>query len=381
MWASCLAARTLLSLIFTHKIASAAYFWRILANNSILLLAKINTVLKAPNVIPNSQIRQIFFLVIITILFGLIFWNLRLFVPALLGAYTLYVLLRTPVNYLTEKRGWNNKLSAGLLMLVSFGIILVPINAIIRQASRKLIDAFKDPQEVFRTAQTLISNLEERMGMELMTPERIKALSDWGVQELSNILNATLFGLLVLLVTYFILWFMLTEGKKMETSFFEWLPLKHGNIEYLRKELNDLVYSNAIGIPLMGLIQGTFGLIGYSLAGVEDVWFWVLLTFIAGMIPFLGVALAFVPLTFVLLAKGMTGSAAFVFVYGMVVIGSVDNLARMWLLKKIGHTHPLVTLFGVVIGLQLFGFIGFIFGPIMIAMFLLLLKIYVKEFR
>jgi predicted PurR-regulated permease PerM len=53
----------------------------------------------------------------------------------------------------------------------------------------------------------------------------------------------------------------------------------------------------------------------------------------------------------------------------------------MWLLNKIGHTHPLITLFGVIIGLQLFGFIGFIFGPIMIAMFLLLVKIYMKEFK
>ncbi len=331
--------------------------------------------------IPNSQIRQVLLLLFIAILFGLIFWNLQLFIPSLLGAYTLYVLLRNPVKYLTERRGWNVKLAAGLLMFASFCVILLPINFLIRQAGSKLIEGFKDPQQVFVNAQTLIANLEGRIGMELVTPDRIKALSEWGVQELGGALNATLTGLLLLLIAYFILWFMLTEGKKMETSFFEWLPLKSENIEYVRKELNDLVYSNAIGIPLMGLIQGAFGLIGYSLAGVEDVWFWVLLTFIAGMIPFLGVSLAFVPLSFVLLAKGMTGSAAFVFVYGFVIIGSVDNLARMWLLKKIGHTHPLITLFGVIIGLQLFGFIGFIFGPIMISMFLLLLKIYAKEFR
>jgi predicted PurR-regulated permease PerM len=62
-------------------------------------------------------------------------------------------------------------------------------------------------------------------------------------------------------------------------------------------------------------------------------------------------------------------------------VGSVDNLARMWLLKKIGHVHPLITLFGVIVGLKLFGFIGFIFGPILIAMFILLLRIYHKEFN
>jgi predicted PurR-regulated permease PerM len=174
---------------------------------------------------------------------------------------------------------------------------------------------------------------------------------------------------------------MLTESKKMESSFFNWLPLKSDNIEYVRKEINDLVFSNALGIPLMGVVQGTAGFVGYYLAGVPDIWFWVVLTFISGMLPLVGVALAFVPLGLLLLSQGQTGSAVFVFLYGFFIIGSVDNLARMWLLKKIGHTHPLITLFGVIIGLQLFGFIGFIFGPILISLFILLVKIYLKEFH
>ena len=132
---------------------------------------------------------------------------------------------------------------------------------------------------------------------------------------------------------------------------------------------------------MMGVVQGLFGFIGYRLAGVDDLWFWVFMTFIAGMIPFLGVSLAFVPLSIVLYSKGLTGEAAFILLYGVFVIGTVDNVARMWLMRKIGHTHPLITLFGVIIGVQLFGFIGFIFGPILIAMFLLLAKIYIKEFK
>jgi predicted PurR-regulated permease PerM len=52
----------------------------------------------------------------------------------------------------------------------------------------------------------------------------------------------------------------------------------------------------------------------------------------------------------------------------------------MWLLKKIGDTHPLVTLFGVIVGLKLFGFVGFVFGPIMISVLLMLVGLYSKEF-
>jgi predicted PurR-regulated permease PerM len=66
--------------------------------------------------------------------------------------------------------------------------------------------------------------------------------------------------------------------------------------------------------------------------------------------------------------------------YGFGVIGTVDNVLRFSLLKKIGNVHPLTTVFGVIIGLNLFGFIGLIFGPLLISLFMLLLKIYSTEF-
>jgi predicted PurR-regulated permease PerM len=331
--------------------------------------------------IPISLIRQILLLLLIASLFGLIFWNLIIFVPALLGAYTLYVLLRGPTRYLTETRHWNHKISVSTMMLLSFVIILLPINGFIWILSTKVMDGFRNSEKIIKPLERAILKLERFTGIDLLTTDRIQQLSEWGVGEVSKAVNATLFGLLILLITYILLWFMLIKGKKMEHAFFNCLPFKESNIEYIRRELNNLVYSNAIGIPLMGLVQGFAGLIGYWLVGVEDLWFWVFMTFIAGMIPFLGVMLALVPLSLVLISKGMNKEATFILIYGFLVIGSVDNFARMWLLNKIGHTHPLITLFGVIIGLPLFGFVGFVFGPIMITMFLLLITIYNKEFK
>jgi predicted PurR-regulated permease PerM len=80
------------------------------------------------------------------------------------------------------------------------------------------------------------------------------------------------------------------------------------------------------------------------------------------------------------LANGMTWQGIGLFLYGFIVIGSVDNVFRFWLQKRIGDTHPLVTVFGVIIGLNLFGFIGLVFGPILLSLFLLLIEIYAKEF-
>lgn len=67
-------------------------------------------------------------------------------------------------------------------------------------------------------------------------------------------------------------------------------------------------------------------------------------------------------------------------IYGFGIIGTVDNIFRFMLQKKMGDVHPLITVFGVIIGLNLFGFIGLIFGPILISMFILLVKVYMNEF-
>lgn len=331
--------------------------------------------------IPFAQIRQILLLLLISALFVLIFWNLYSFISALLGAYTLYLLLQKPMTYLIERHKWPIKWAAALLLVVSFLGLLLPMTMLLQMLRIELMSGIENADQIAQNFQNIVQQMEAKIGFQVITSERLKSISAWLIQEGSFILNATLSGLLMLLITYFILWFMLTETKKMEHSFFNWMPLKDENIKYFKEELNKLVYSNALGIPLMGIVQGTAGLIGYTLAGVEDIWFWVFLTFIAGMIPFLGVMLAFIPLAVVLFSKGMVNQAIFIFVYGMVVIGSVDNLARMWFLKKIGHTHPLITLFGVIMGLKLFGFVGFIFGPITIAMFFLMTKIYIKEFK
>lgn len=330
--------------------------------------------------IPNIQIRQILLALMIAVLVILLFWNLRFFVPAVLGAYTLYVLLRGPLRWLTDRWHWPKGLATAVLMLLSLAAVVLPLNWLVRLLNQRIAALLQSMPELLANAESLLHNLEQRYGIAILTPANLESLSNFGMREAQGVLGATVNGLIIVLVMFVILWFMLTEGDRMEKSFFDWLPLRAENTAYMRRQLNDLVYANALGIPLMGVVQGLAGLLAYWLIGVPDPWLWFGVTFLTGMMPIFGVALAYIPLSLILLAQGQPISALLVFLYGLIVIGSVDNLARMWLLKKIGHTHPLVTLFGVIAGLKLFGFMGFVFGPIMISLCLLLFKIYDKEF-
>lgn len=169
--------------------------------------------------IPNVKIRQVLFLLLISAIFGLIFWNLRFFIPALLGAYTLYVLLRKPISYLVEVRHWKPKLATASAMVLSFFVLLIPVYALIGSANGRVAAGFQNSQQIYESTQKAILDLESRFDIHLLTPERIASFSEWVVQLASGMLNATLGGLLMLLLAYFILWFMLTEDKKLELLF------------------------------------------------------------------------------------------------------------------------------------------------------------------
>jgi predicted PurR-regulated permease PerM len=107
---------------------------------------------------------------------------------------------------------------------------------------------------------------------------------------------------------------------------------------------------------------------------------WGFLTGIFAFFPIIGTMMIWVPLVVYLFSQGMNVQASGLMIYSLIITGNVDYLARVTLMKKIGNVHPLITIFGVIIGLQLFGFMGFIFGPLIFSYFIVLIKIYAHEF-
>jgi predicted PurR-regulated permease PerM len=331
--------------------------------------------------IPNNAIRQVLILATIITLGITLFIQLKSLIPAFLGAYTLYVLLRKWMFILQGRYKWKKGLSAAVLMLLSFLIILLPIFLVVNMLTSKVAFAMEHSQEVLSSLQTFIQKIESQYKFHILTDANLEKVTTWGGDTLPKILGATFDTLTGIVIMYFILFFMLVDGRKMESSFYDWVPLKDENTLLLRKELNSMVYSNAIGIPLIAIVQGVFGLIGYLILGVDEPWFWFVITCITSMLPVVGAAVAYIPVALLFFAAGSNGKGLIMLLYGFGVIGSVDNLFRFWVLRRIGDVHPLITGFGVIIGVGLFGFIGLIFGPILISLFLVLIKIYASEFN
>jgi predicted PurR-regulated permease PerM len=160
----------------------------------------------------------------------------------------------------------------------------------------------------------------------------------------------------------------------------DFIPVSKSNLKIIGKEIQSMVRSNALGIPLVAIVQGIVALIGFLIFGVANPFFWFVIVTIGSMIPFVGTLVGILPVFILELSTGHTFQAWGILIYGFVVVGLSDNIVRLYVLKKIDNVHPLITLVGVIVGVPLFGFIGLIFGPLLISLFLVLLSIYRKEY-
>jgi predicted PurR-regulated permease PerM len=332
------------------------------------------------HVIHQNRIRQILLLVVIALLGILLFRELYFFLPALLGAVTLYMIMRKMMFYLTVKRKWRKVWAALLLMFVSMIIIMFPIGILINMLSSKVSYVIDHSNEMIESLKKVVATIELRFNFQLVSEENLNKLGYLLAKCLPKLLSATFNTLGTIFFMYFLLYFMLINAKSMEKDLYEHVPLKDANVDKLSFEMHNMVISNAIGIPVIALLQGIVALIGYFIVGVSEPWFWFVVTCITAMIPIVGAALAYVPLAIIFFANGQNWQGVFLLLFGFGVVGTVDNVFRFTLAKKIGNVHPLVTVFGVIIGLNLFGFLGLIFGPLLISLFMLFLKIYSSEY-
>lgn len=330
--------------------------------------------------INQTSIRQLSFYVLLVAMGIFLFNQFSSFIPALLGAITLYVMMRGSMHQLITKKKMRRTWAASLLMLASFLIFLVPAVFTINMITSKIGYAIEHSTDTINTITAYIDTLEKKYGIELMSDENIRTLSNLIADKLPNILGATFNSLTTVFMMYFILFFMLTSTRDLEYWLYRNIPLKDENLLLIGSELRKLVVSNALGIPLTAILQGIVAFFGYWLLGTDDLGFWFVFTCIAAMIPFVGAALAYVPVAILFFASGNNTNGIIMLIYGFGIVGAVDNIFRFALQKRMGDVHPLITVFGVIAGLNLFGFIGLIFGPILIAMFILLIRIYINEF-
>lgn len=318
-------------------------------------------------------------LVVLIIALGIIlFKQAQPFLTGILGGFALFVMLRNPTYWLQKKMK-----PALANWIVTVGItlfILVPLCLFGWVIVQQITELHIDPKSIIEPSQKVISFIKERTGYDLLSENTLGFVATQASSIGQSIMSNVSSMLINLFVAIMILYFMLQGGRKMEAYFSSLLPFTPQNKKDVLSKVQIIVRSNTIGIPLLAIIQGIISLGGYLLCGAPNPLLAAVLTAFASIIPIVGTVIIWLPICIYFLIIGDWVHALILFCYGTIIVAQSDNLIRFILQKKMADIHPLITIFGVVAGVPLFGFMGVIFGPLLVSLFLLFVDMFRKEY-
>ncbi|HQU52435.1 MAG TPA: AI-2E family transporter, partial [Saprospiraceae bacterium] len=226
----------------------------------------------------NNRIRQVLLLAVIIGLFVLLVSNLYAFVPGMLGAITLYILSRTWYDYLTRRKHWNKVFTAILFMLLFIIGLGIPIYFSIDILASRVNTVFSNTQDLVKGFYSISRSVNEFIGFQVLTEENIQHVLSTLSDSVPGFLNSTIMILANLAMLLFIVFFMFVHEEEMAKVISGIIPLRHRNIYILSEETKRMIRANAIGIPLISIIQGLFATLGYWLFDVPQYGMWGFLT-------------------------------------------------------------------------------------------------------
>jgi predicted PurR-regulated permease PerM len=270
-------------------------------------------------------------------------------VAMIVGSVSLYTLAR---ELLVIGRVLQERLTIG-----------TPFDALGPRAVRLLSDLHIDRA---RAAEQLDNLLAEGQG---------KAVAAAGV-----VLQATTGGMLGLLIALITQLYVLVEWPQISFRLESVLPLEPRHTRALMIEFSEVSRSVLVGTVVTAVVQGALAAVGFAIAGVATPLTWGLLTAMSSLLPVVGTFLVWVPIAGFQIWTGHVGSGVFILVWGFFIVSlATDYIIRPRLVGGKGHGHPLLTLVALIGGIEVMGFAGLIVAPIVMSLFIAVLKIYERD--
>jgi predicted PurR-regulated permease PerM len=330
---------------------------------------------------PRQQ--YVLLIVCLLVLAGLVLFGLGSYITGLFGAGILYVVFRPWWAALVHKRRWNRPLASATLLTFALVVIILPFTAL----SVMLVNRLRYYAVHTDTTQLMavLHALERRIGVSFTAEQNVQTLVRQGLGWLSQRLPSLASGLLhfaiVIGLMLFTLYFMFVQEEGFLHGLRRYLPFRDQTLRELGEALRNNVHANVLGQALISLVQAILTGLLLWVFQVPDALFWGMVSFFMAFIPVLGTPLVWVPAALVKLAQGHTGQGVGILLIGMVVVMNIDNLLRIVLARRIGDIHPLITLVGVILGVEIFGILGLVIGPLLLSYFMVLMRVFERENR
>ena len=335
--------------------------------------------------------------VLILVLIAISALFLRLLAPFLQSIFiaALFAALFSPLyGRLLGWTGDRRALSAALTLLTALMFVFVPaifvLGAVVGQAVEIAESARPWVQQQLSTPGTLTGLFESLPFHERIEPFRETLLerlgqfagtaSSWVVTLVQSITLGTVSALVSGLIVLYTMFFLLMDGDRLLYYMLYYLPLNDEDETKLLSRFMSVTRATLKGTAVIGFLQGGLAGLALYVAGIPSALFWAVVMMFLSVVPGIGTALVWIPAVIYLIVDGSYVAAAGVVVFCAIVVGTVDNVLRPRLVGNDTQLHELLIFFSTLGGLLLFGFMGFVIGPIIAALFVTVWDLYGDEF-
>lgn len=338
-----------------------------------------------------------FFLVLLVAAFVLGFFLLASYIPIIALAFITAAIFR-PMHIWVLKRVKGASWAANIISISAiFLIVIVPVSLVLSLTALEVAEIQSDLRERLDTGsfnlETTVAEINNRLesaglGDEQVTVEQVEAGIRDATERVGQVAVEVLFrtgssliGVITqVLIFIAVLAIGLNRFDDILVDLKRLSPLPEDQTDTYLRRMVAMSTSMVKGIIIVGVVQGIIAAIVLAIAGVDYVFFWGVLSVIASIIP-LGTGLITLPIAAVLIATGNVLSGVFVIVMQVFFISLVDNIIRPKLASKEAELDETLTLLGILGGLQLFGFFGIIFGPLIMIFLATTIELYQKFYR
>jgi predicted PurR-regulated permease PerM len=361
---------------------------------------------KQPHLIPpHWSIQSYVFGAILIFLFLMVCRLLAPFFTALLWSVLLYIMfsplhrrLIRNLNFDTIKGKILRNLWAVVFTLGTIVLILIPFSLVISIFFRQIVELGRYAheflnerpeylREIFERISTLINDVGG--GMVNMTADTIElqiraAISNQmqNAVSLSSNVAKNIGGFsLTMLLMMFSLFFFYIDGPYLSRLVLRAIPIKKEYISALTTKFIDITRNLFFGYIIVALLQAVVAFVIYTVFGVKGSLVLSVLTFLIVFIPMFGATIIYIPLTILKIASGDIVGGVLFLIVSIIFISGIDNVLRPVFLRDRIHLHPLIIFFAILGGLFVFGFNGFILGPVLFILFLTVLDLFLTEHK
>jgi predicted PurR-regulated permease PerM len=206
--------------------------------------------------------------------------------------------------------------------------------------------------------------------------DQLRESAAWLTRNLGAIFAGTVSTLFVFFIALIASFYFFRDGREFIKLLIKVSPLPENEDTVILARLTQAVRSVVTGTVLIALIQGTLAAIGFAMFGIPQAVLWGSLAAVGALIPGIGTMVVTIPAVIYLLASGSVGSAIGLLLWGATIVGTIDNFLGPYLMSRGNNLHPFITLIAALGGMVLFGPIGFIIGPVVMVLFMVLLEVY-----